>query len=363
MKVKQLGTRKVLKHAEEIFHGIRWRDGIIWCPYCGCLEVKDYGGYHYRCKHCHNRFTDRTRTIMHNSKLPTDVWMQAVYEIISTNFISGYELADKLEVTQKTAWYMHFKISHAMNLENIRMTGVISMDEVYLGCHMRNMHLRRKLGLLEDRKLIRHGERYTKEAIYTLNSEIKQHVYGLTNGDKVVLHVCPNPIKSEYLHTLHKMYCESGCITVSDDSALYRGWEDVIGPIKKNCHSKHQYVTEDGYSSNPIENMFSWLERGYAARMTHSKYTQIYLQEYCFRKNTRNMTTEEKFRMVLEGTIGNYITYKDIKEYNPWIWLPRDIQAEKDAREMAVMKELFEHGLIESAEYKHRTYHREDFLE
>ena len=362
-RIRPLSTRRLIEDADKLFHEIRWDYGIVWCPYCGCMEVIDYGDYHYRCRRCHNRFTDRTRTIMHNSKLPTKIWMQAIYEILHTNFISGYELADKLGVTQKTAWFMHSKIAMYMKLDEIRLHGIVSMDEVYIGCHMSNMHLRRKLKLLEDSGLIKKGERYSKDELYTLNSEIKQHVYGLTDGDKVVLQVCPNPIVKEYIYQIHRKHCGSDVITVSDDSRLYRSWSKDIGEIHTNNHSKHQYVSPDGFSSNPIENVFSWTERGYAARMTHSKRLQLYLNEFCFRRNTRDKSTKDRIREIVHNSIGHPITRKDLMEYNQFSWVKHNPTKEKDDRELEVIREMFKRGVLSEAEYKHRIYTREDFLD
>ena len=358
VKVNQLSTREVIENGEKIFHKLRYPDGIVWCPYCGCLEVKDYGDYKYRCKHCGNRFSDRTRTILHNSKLSTVTWMQAIYEILNTNFISGYELAKKLKVTQKTAWYLHFRIGMSIDLDSVRLHGVVAMDEVYLGCHMRNMHLKKKLRLLEENNIINKGERYTKDDIYVINSEIKQHVYGLTDGNNVALHVCPNPITREYIYQLHRLHCGKDVITVSDDSALYRRWTKDIGEIHINRHSKHQYVTPDGFSSNPIENTFSWVERGYAARMTHTKHTQIYLNEFCFRYNTRNISTEEQFKLIL--TPWKIITYKDVMNYNQLSWVKHNPTDEKFKREMEVAKYLLDIGIASEVEVKHRRFRKGD---
>ncbi len=344
-------TRDIILHAAEIFHKLRYPNDIVYCPYCGCCEVREYGDYKYRCKGCGNRFTDRTRTLLHNSNLSTTIWMQAIYEIISTNFISSYELAKRLGITQKSAWLLRSKIDMNMTLDNIKMDGVVSMDEVYLGCHMRNMHLKKKLQLLANNNYINEGERYTKEKLFALNSTLKTHVYGLTNGEYVVLRVCPNPIKREYVYQLHRQYCKSGCITVSDDSSLYNNWEKEIGVLKKNCHSKHQYVTSDGFSSNPIENVFSWLERGYAARLTHTKHTQLYLNEFCFRQNTRHLSIEETFKLL---DIGKQIRCTDIYTYNQLEGFK--IDNKKTLDEMFAINLVHECELIKSVTVNHKTF-------
>ena len=77
----RLTTAEVIRNAAEIFHKVRWGFGIVVCPYCGSVHIKSYDGYKYKCNSCKNRFSDKTRTVMHGSKLPVSVWMQAIYEM------------------------------------------------------------------------------------------------------------------------------------------------------------------------------------------------------------------------------------------------------------------------------------------
>lgn len=84
---KKLSTKEIIRYGAKIFHVLRWADGIVVCPYCGSIHKKDYGDYHYRCLYCKRKFSDRTRTLMHGSKLPVVVWMEALYEVISNNFV------------------------------------------------------------------------------------------------------------------------------------------------------------------------------------------------------------------------------------------------------------------------------------
>ena len=77
---KKLSTAEVISNSEKIFHDIRWKNGIVVCPYCGSIHICEKEHYHYKCNSCKNRFTDKTNTLMHGSKLSISVWMQAIYE-------------------------------------------------------------------------------------------------------------------------------------------------------------------------------------------------------------------------------------------------------------------------------------------
>ena len=41
------------------------------------------------------------------------------------------------------------------------------------------------------------------------------------------------------------------------------------------------------------------------------------MNEYCFRYNHRDLSTEDLFKALVGTSIGNHYTYKQIKEYNP----------------------------------------------
>jgi hypothetical protein len=57
------------------------------------------------------------------------------------NGVSSYEIANALEVTQKTAWFMMHRIRYAQHTGNInKMTGTVEADETFVGGAARNMH-------------------------------------------------------------------------------------------------------------------------------------------------------------------------------------------------------------------------------
>ena len=67
--------------AAEWFAEARWPDGA-WCPHCGSTNVQS-GAKHasqpYRCRTCRKRFSVKTGTAMHDSKLGLQVWAIATY--------------------------------------------------------------------------------------------------------------------------------------------------------------------------------------------------------------------------------------------------------------------------------------------
>lgn len=352
---KRLSTAEVIKNADEIFHGLRWKYGIVVCPYCGSIHIKEYDGYKYKCNDCKYRFSDKTNTLMHGSKLPVSVWMQAIYELSIDNFIPSTLLATKLGINQKSAWLLRMKLDYSMEQDRTILEGVIAQDEMYVGGCLSNYHYSRKWDLLRKGHYIKGDEkRYSREAIFALNSDLKQPVFGMNDGKQIVLYATPNPVKSQYIKYIYNKHARTGSIVVSDESMLYNGWK---GEIYTNNHHNNQYKTNNGLTSNRIENTFSWYKRGFI-RLTHCKYHQFYLNEFAFRYNHRDMSTEDVFREMITGTIGKHITYKDIRSYKPYkgfkIVKKRDLS-------MDAIKELLQSGCVERIEQNHRIYTRDMF--
>lgn len=345
----------ITRDAENIFHRYRWaqRDNegklntnevIVVCPYCGSTHITQIGNeYKYKCNSCKNRFNDKTKTLLHGSKLSVQVWMLGLYEILSTNYISSVELATKLGINQKSAWLMLSKLRYALDESDIVLceeTGDgetvkdwISMDEAYLGGCLTNYHYSRKLRLLKERHFItdfiiedakKRGKRlYEKSDIYALNSSLKVPVFGMTDKDKVVLYATPNPIKKEYVREIYKGHVKGECLAVSDESKLYEGWTETFNsPLVTNNHHNNHYITHSEtlhaqVSSNRIENRFSWLKRGFNGRITHCKYHQLYLNEWCFRFNTRNISTEDRMGRAIEKIKVSRVTLSMIRQSLP----------------------------------------------
>lgn len=356
-----MSTREIILQGDRIWHDIRWLNGVVVCPHCGSIHIRHYDGYRYKCNSCKTRFTDRTKTVMHGSKLSCGVWIQAVYEMMTSKFMPSTELAKRLGVTQKTAWLIQTKLRFCMDLEGTELTGDIAQDEMYLGGCLSNYHYGRKLSLLRSNHYIhRDDRRYSKSAIYALNSALKTPVFGMNDGNSVVLYATPNPIKKEYLHYLHRKHVATGSVTVSDESKLYDGWEETTGsPIYTNNHHNNQYRTANGLTSNRIENTFSWLSRSIDCNVTHCKYVQLYLNEFCWRYNTRFLTVDERLTKVLSHTIGKTVTYAQIRSYNSLDQFPKTKRPNRFT--LQEIEQLLTYGHVTEVEQDHKVYTLADF--
>lgn len=113
-----------LDACHEYMLGIKWPDGHVACPICGCLEVgyiKSRRMLQCKSKECRKQFSAKVGTIFEDSPLGFDKWFVAVWMVANDkNGISSCELARALGVTQKTAWHMLHRIRLAMETSAFR---------------------------------------------------------------------------------------------------------------------------------------------------------------------------------------------------------------------------------------------------
>jgi transposase-like protein len=126
---------------------LRWPDGRVPCPSCGCTENYYLATQRrWKCKACKRQFSVKVGTIFEDSPIGLDKWLLGVWLITNAkNGISSCELARDLEVTQKTAWFMLHRIRLSMQTGNFeKLSGTVEIDETYVGGENRNRHKNKK---------------------------------------------------------------------------------------------------------------------------------------------------------------------------------------------------------------------------
>lgn len=309
----------IATHAEEIFLDLIWPDGPT-CPCCKSHSYYKMGDGRYKCKDCGKIYSPKTDTIFHRSHVSLANWLIALYLMLDGKGISSIELGRKIGVTQKTAWFMLCKLRFMFDQSDTVLEGEIAMDEVYVGGTWKNFCLKKRQALLSKYKLPQHPKTVKEKMALAqaVNCRYKSPVFGMNDGEKLVLRVMPNPVVDEDVISIFNTHTLNEGWSVSDCSHLYDNWKLMTGyDISHNNHSKGQYVAEDGRSSNRIEGEFSWVKRGTVFNHVHmsKRLLQLYLNEHAFRFCNRAKSIIEKLRQAFQKVRIRF-NRDDLKAYN-----------------------------------------------
>ncbi|MES2256535.1 MAG: transposase [Pseudomonadota bacterium] len=107
--------------ARRYYIEMRWPDGPR-CLYCNDHHVyKLKGEKVFKCSGCLKRFSLRTGTIFEKSKLSIGVWIFTIaYLCEHRGQVGSTELATRLGLSQKSAWYILDKLQNAAQTKSFR---------------------------------------------------------------------------------------------------------------------------------------------------------------------------------------------------------------------------------------------------
>jgi len=268
---------------------LRWPNGPA-CPRCEEAEPNDLPNRdQYECRSCGFHFSVTCGTIMHDTHLPLSKWLMAVYLMVeSKKGISANQLKRTLCVAYQTAWYLCQRIRTALYTPHALMTGVVEIDETYIGGRRKNVGM----GYKKNKTLVvgaieRGGELRTRTVNRVTSPTLRKFI-----NDHV---------------------CEDAEAIFTDERTAYKG----IAPTAKRrhewvTHSADEYVRGDVHT-NSVENAWSLFKRSVvgAYHKISKKHLDLYLDEFEFRFNNRN--NPYIFRDALKEllTSGN-VEYKEL---------------------------------------------------
>lgn len=316
----KIDLHSISEHSTEIFHRLRWGRSGVCCPRCGSIHIynTDPTKIHI-CADCGKRFSDTSDTIFHSTKLPLNKWLYAIYLFcVQSRGISSYNLAKSISVSQPTAWRMLYLIRSTLHRELKIDSKEIMMDEVWIGADWKKMPFKDKLkkckrygvtipqpkGSDKYSQLIFKGVlRHTLKKVSNMDKVCVVGILQKTRFNERSLSLRPfiydqdRSLKiSQFIKQIREISNRDSIHLTSDDSSLY----DLFEHHSVCNHSQHIYVSEDGYSSNPLEGAFSHLRRVWRGIYTwwSDKYCESYLDEYCWRFNGSEKTVLEKMQEV-----------------------------------------------------------------
>ena len=358
----------IIVHARELFNKLRWPNGVV-CPYCGETHIWHYKTGGYKCSKCGRKFSDTSGTLFHSTKVPLSYWLVGLYLITMNKGCSSEELARHLGVTQRTSWFMLHKLRYALKQDATILTGDIAVDEVFLGGKWSSIITPKKIKFLKEQGLWYEGDirrTWHKKNIRRAISIYKQPVYGMNDGDKIVLQALPYRFNSADILNITRTHSDEHLRhLISDQASYYKDILDAGYDVIQMNHSKGEFRNGE-YSSNRIEGTFSHLKRRYRAHYVrpNKKYIQLYLNEFCFRWNHRNDDTISRLNIgislctsmgtVTRATINSYNWINDFPERKP---LPH--------YKTETLEEWFERdinwGLVQTIEIQGVEYNKQEF--
>ena len=287
-----------------------WDNGKPVCPFCNSTKVyvtksrstkpskRDIPEYRCASKECSKKFSVTKGTIFESSKIPLRTWYAAIYLLTSgKKGISSVQLAEQLQVTQKTAWFLNHRIRE-MYKETApdMLEGVVEADETYVGGKNKNRH--------ENKKVKDAGGRSLAD---------KTAVLGLLQRDgKVLTFVVPS-VGADILHPIMIDHVAPGSTLITDSYTSYQGLNDTYNHIRVKPE-EGTYKTEGDLHTNGIENFWSTFKRGYVGiyHYMSPKHLHRYTSEFGYRFNNRENSGVEKFQDIVKNSNKSRLTYENL---------------------------------------------------
>ena len=255
----------------------RWPHGVR-CTVCGAKEVSkitrkvsgktdNKRAQIYQCLEpsCKSQFSATNGTIFHDSHLPLSKWFMAIALLVDAKkSMSALQLSRHLDCNYRTAWYLAHRIREAMvDSEGPKLTGVVEVDETYIGGRQRGHK----------------GKHKNKDVVIGVRER---------GGDLRLVHTADAHSGTLY-DVIEKHISKDAQAIMTDENPAYNGIADANTRHETVNHSAEEWVRGDVHTNN-VENVWSLLKRSIigAYHKVSMKHLDAYLGELEHRFNNRS---------------------------------------------------------------------------
>ena len=240
----------------------RWDNKPI-CPYCGSSRcTRKTKEYRYTCHVCKRSYSVLVGTIFEATKIPITKWFVAISLILNAKKgLSSLQLARDIKVNRNTAWYLQRRIRKAMQENDMILSGVVEIDETYVGGSLMNKEYITKV----------------KAGYHKTGMEHKTPVLGMMEKDGKVKLLVLNKAWGQEIKPFVKRFIDKQSTIVTDGFGGYIGLDKYFNKHIKLNHSISQRKI-DMYSLSTLEGYWTILKRAITGQ--YHKISKHYLQEY-----------------------------------------------------------------------------------